>query len=302
MWALSDRGGGKFQSRGSFCENSQALLPRHWNLRSVVQVMPLCRLEEGRQGSSPVGGRPQKRIGSIDQSQHLDWEADAAPPALPSRSWNRGAALCPGSIATLWKKETSAHIFLWTNQTCAWLHRDFPSLPLTATVLCPLPPPKGMLSPAQLLAVCFINEHHGLPGLSASTPCCLPPVSQSPGMALVRQAGPAGPEEAGVGAAFRGTVLSHHLAPHMGQGRDTSRGVWGTWQRTWEAAGTTPGLLFWGFWAELFISQVRATCCSGDCPSSGSKHSSSRLDTLLVSDCEWRWRTPIWKHLFESAP
>lgn len=46
-------------------------------------------------------------------------------------------------------------------------------------------------------------------------------------MALVRQAGPAGPEEAGVGAAFRGTVLSHHLAPHMGQGRDTSRGYVG---------------------------------------------------------------------------
>lgn len=100
------------------------------------------------------------------------------------------------------RKKPVHTFFLWTNQTCAWLHGDFPSLPLTATVLCPLPPPKGTLSPAQLVAVCFLNEHHGLPGLSASTPCCLPPVSQSPGMALVRQAAPAGPGEAGVGQGF----------------------------------------------------------------------------------------------------
>lgn len=247
-----------------------------------------CLSPGGRQGSSPIGDRPQKSTESIDQSQHLDWEADAAPPALRSCSWNCGAALCPGSIATLWKKETSAHIFLCTNQTCACLHGDFPALLLTATVPCPLPPPKGTLSPAQLVAVCFINEHHGLPGLCASTPCCLPPLSQSPGMALVRQAGPAGPGEAGVGQGFVALCwqLSHHLTPHTGQGRDTSRNVWGTRQRTWETAGTTPGLLFWGFWAGLFISQVR-TCCSEDCPSSGSEYSSLRLDVLLVSECEW---------------
>lgn len=102
---------------------------------------------------------------------------------------------------------------------CAWLHGDFPSLLLTATVPCPLPPPKGTLSPTQLISMCFTNEQHGLPGLAACTPCCLHP--QSPGMALVRQAGPAGPGDRGR-AGFCGAVLTAeppHCSTHgAGQG------------------------------------------------------------------------------------
>lgn len=294
MWALSDQGGGEFQRRGSFCESSQALLPRHWNLSSVVQVMPLSRRQAGKQPC--LWQAPEVyRIHRSKSAPCLgSWCSSCSAQLLQLK--RRSRSVPRFHCHPMEERNQCTHFPPLHKSVCAWLHGDFPSLLLGATVPCPLPPPKGTLSPTQLVAMCFINEHHGRPGLAACTPCCLHPRSQGPGMALVRQAGPAGPgDRAGQGFVALCWQLSHHIAPHTGLGRDTSRSVRGMWQRAWEVAGTTPGLLFWwvyfgfwGFWAELFISQVRGTCCLEDCPSSGSEHSSSRLDVLLVSECEWR--------------
>lgn len=55
-----------------------------------MQVMPLAAAGGGGQGGgreavSQVAGPESKRIGFIDQSQHLEWEANAVPPELSLR-------------------------------------------------------------------------------------------------------------------------------------------------------------------------------------------------------------------------
>lgn len=49
-------------------------------------------------------------------------------------------------------RKKPVHAFsLCTNPACAWLRGDFSSLPLTATVPCPSPLPRGTLSPTRLV-------------------------------------------------------------------------------------------------------------------------------------------------------
>lgn len=202
-----------------------------------------------------------------------------------SCGWNCTAVLCPGSIATLWKKETSAHIFLLTNKTCALLRGDFPFFPsrwTSATVPCPLRCQKGMPScqpRAQLVLMGFINEYHKLPVLFCL--CTLPSVSCFPeprncAGQTRSTCWPAGRKGKVRISWYCCSVLT--AEPPLRCTKQfvsrSVRGVCGSYmaadvQRTWEAAGTRSGLLFWGFWAELFIIQASTTCCSGDCSSPG---------------------------------
>lgn len=59
--------------------------------------------------------------------------------------------------------------------------------------------------------MCFINEYHKLPVLSCR---CLSPISQCPGIALVRQAAPAGPRGGRVRSGFRGIATARQQLSH----------------------------------------------------------------------------------------
>lgn len=152
----------------------------------------------------------------------------------------------------------------------------------SATAPCPLHCQKGMPScqpRAQLMLMGFINEYHKLPVLFCL--CTLPSVSRSPEprncTGQTRSTcWPAGRKGKVRISWYCCRVLT--AEPPLRCTKQfvsrSARGVCGLYmagdvQRTWEAAGTRSGLLFWGFWAGLFISQASATCCSGDCSSPG---------------------------------
>lgn len=208
-----------------------------------------------------------------------------------SCGWNHAAVLCPGSIATLWKKETSAHIFLSTDETCALLCGDFPFLLLAEPLpRCPAlyAARKGCQAASPTL-MGFINEHHKLPVLSASAPPC---VSHFPSPVLLTQTRstcwPAGRKGKvrSLCSHCRALTADHQLAAasRLCLGGACGLHIAGDVQRTWEAAGTRSGLLFWGFWSGLFISQAGATCCSGGCWWTG-----ILIPRAECTTCVWAW-------------
>lgn len=213
-----------------------------------------------------------------------------------SCGWNHAAVLCPGSIATLWKKETSAHIFLSTDETCALLCGDFPFLLLAEPLpRCPAlyAARKGCQAASPTL-MGFINEHHKLPVLSASAPPC---VSHFPSPVLLTQTRstcwPAGRKGKvrSLCSHCRALTADHQLtaASRLCLGGACGLHIAGDVQRTWEAAGTRSGLLFWGFWSGLFISQLLvAQVAVGR-----QEYLSQGLNAPLVFEHEWGWRTLI---------
>lgn len=165
----------------------------------------------------------------------------------------------------------------------SWGFSIFASCWTPATVPCPLQRQKVMQScqtHAQLMLMCCINEYHKLPVLFCL--CTLLSFAHFPAPSNCSgQTGsirwPSGRKGEVRILWCCCSVLAAEPPLHFAEQflfRKSVRGACDLYiavdvQRTWEAAGTRSGLLFWGFWGELFISQVSATCCLGDCSSAG---------------------------------
>lgn len=177
---------------------------------------PSLRLEAaragGRQGGSLAGSKGRNGGGFIDQSQHLEWEANAAPPELPLLRLKTARLFCAQVPLPPYGRKKPVHTFSFlTNKTCALLRGDFPFFLLLAEPL-PRRPAlcsvrKGCRAASLVHSSCWwalLMSATSCLSFSASAPFPLSPVSQSPGIALGRHVAPAGPRGGRARSGFRG--------------------------------------------------------------------------------------------------